>query len=133
MSRNRSSKEKSPFLPHETRSETGYEKGYIRMTPSLYYSDSMRDLKDKARIVFQDMKFIAKNKTEVIYTQKMGMERLNLSKGGYTSSINQLIDVGLIERLPRGCYAPAKYKFSCEWKKYYSPNRDMFTGEYSYK
>ena len=128
-----SSKQITPFKPYESRSPNGNEKGYVRITNSIHESDAMRDLSDLAFRVFLDMRFVSKGHGEVIYTQKMGAERLNLSKGGYTSAINQLITVGLVERLPRGCYAPAKYKFSTSWKTYYSRRRGLFSGEYTYK
>lgn len=118
------------FKPYESRSPSGSEKGYLRVTNSLYDSDAVKDLSDLAFRVYIDMRFVAKGHETVIYTQSMGMKRIKLSKGGYTNSIKQLVEVGYLIRLPRGCYSPSTYKFSPKWHKYKSKQRDALTGEY---
>lgn len=123
----------TPFKPYESRSPNGNEKGYIRFTKSLYYSDAYIELNHLAKNMYLDMLFEAMGHDTVIYTQKKAKDKLNISKGGYTNSIKQLINVGCIEKLPRGCYEPSTYKFSKKWHEYRSNRRDAFTGEINKK
>ena len=83
-------------------------------------SEAFRALNHAARSVYIDMIDIAGGDTEVIYTQKMAYDHFKMSKGGYTTSINQLVQQGLIERTPRSCYSPSKYLFSEKWKAYHT-------------
>jgi hypothetical protein len=123
----------TPFKPFESRSPNGNEKGYIRLTRSIYQSDALKDLNHLAKDIYIDMLFEAIGRDTITYTQKKAKDNLDVSKGGYTNSIKQLLKVGCIERLPRGCYEPSTYKFSKKWHDYKSERRDAFTGEINKK
>lgn len=118
-------------LPHSawiTRSPSGIETGYQKLTRSLQYSDAVWTLSNLAYRVYIDMLMTSKGQQEVIYSQSIAMKHMKISKGGYTEATKQLIEVGLIKRMPRGCYAASRFKFSEAWKKYELP-RDMMTNE----
>lgn len=119
----------TPFKAYESRSPNGNEKGYVRITRSLFESDAVKGLTDLALRFYLDMIMVAKGHEKVLYSQNIAMKHLGISKGGYTSAIKQLINVGLIEKMPRGCFAPATYKFSSKWHKYVNPKRDIMTNE----
>ena len=115
------------FPPYETLSPDGYDKHYYRLTKALYESDAVKDLSELSFHMLMDIKMVARGHSEVSYTQAMAMERLQCCKASYTSGIKMLIKNGFIEKKPRGCYDPSKYKFSDKWKLYSSPRRDILT------
>ena len=106
-----------PLPQYYTRSPTGKEQ-YSRLPQSLIRSDAVRTLKHAARSVYIDMIDVAAGHPDVIYTQEMAHTNFGMSKGCYTVSIQELVDHGLIERMPRSWYAPARFAFSTKWKEY---------------
>ena len=119
-----------PFRDYESKAPNGTERGYIRVTPSLYYSDAMRDLTHLQFRVFFDIRMNANLNSEVAYTQEMAKKNLGVCKQSFGTIISRLQEVGLIEKKRRGTYMPTVLKFSAKWKKYESPNRDAFTRDY---
>lgn len=126
------SSNKTAFKNYESRSPNGFEKGYIRVTPSQIGSDAVRDLGDKAYRMFMDMKFVAKGHDKVVYSRKLAYKNLGISNETFKKIIDKLVEVGLIEKLPRGCYGATSIIFSDKWKEYKSPRRDALTNEYVY-
>ena len=108
----------TPIPQYLTRSPSGSENGYVRLTPSLTSSDAFKALKPLAIVIYLDMLMTARGHETVIYTQTMAYDNMRTSKSGYTASIKQLIDVGFIQRLPRACYAPSMYRFDTRWKAF---------------
>ncbi|MBR1815242.1 MAG: hypothetical protein IJ763_10955 [Lachnospiraceae bacterium] len=47
------------FKPYESRSPNGNEKGYVRITPSLFHSDAVRDINYASFKIYLDMRFVA--------------------------------------------------------------------------
>ncbi len=119
----------TPFLCFESKSKSGKEKGYIRLTPSQFYSDAVMDLSANAYRVFVYMKFRSKGKREVIYTYENATQDASISRQTFIKVIDELIQMNLIERLPTNAYAPSKFQFVEGWKTYYSSRRDLLTGE----
>lgn len=125
----RNKSEPTKFKPYDTRNHQGIEKGYMRLTWDLHYSDAVKDLTDLEYRMFMDMKHVAKGHDEVKYTQKMAMESTGCCKATYTKVMDALEKVGLIEKLPRSAYAASWFRFSAKWHKYTSPRRDPLTGK----
>ena len=121
--------EPTKFKPYETRNLNGIEKGYMRLTESLHYSDAVRDLSNLEYRIFMDMKHKSKGHDEVIYTQNMAMEGTGCCKESYKTSITKLEKVGLIKRQPRSAFSASSYRFSDKWHEYVSPRRDALTGK----
>ena len=119
----------TPFSPYESKSKSGKEKGYIRLTPSQFYSDAVMDLSANAYRVFVYMKFRSRGNREVIYTYENATQDASISRQTFVKVIDELIGMNLIERLPTNAYAPAKFQFVEGWKTYYSTRRDLLTGE----
>lgn len=117
---------KIPIPIYLTRSPSGFENGYIRLTPSLTASDAYKSLTPLAVVMYIDMLMRARGHDTIIYTQRMAFESRKISKTAYTDAIKQLTRVGLIVRLPRSCYAPSTYRFSVEWKNF-SISPDCFS------
>ena len=117
MSRGRANKI-TPIPQYLTRSPSGVEQGYIRLTPSLTSSDAFKSLTPLAVVVYLEMLIIAKGHDKVIYTQKMAYDSRQISKSGYTASVKLLERVGFLHRLPRACYAPSTYQFDARWKTF---------------
>ena len=122
-------REPTKFKPYETRNPNGLEKGYMRLTESLHYSDAVKDLSDLEYRIFMDMKHTAKGHDEVVYTQKMAMEATGCCKQTFKTVMCTFERVGLIERLPRSAYEGTLIRFSAKWHEYVSPRRDALTGK----
>lgn len=118
-----------PFELYESRSRSGYEKGYVRLTPSQFHSDSILDLSSNAFRIYIMMKFQARGHIEFIYTYDQAIKDTSISRQTYRRVIDELVNMGLIEELPRNVYAPLKFRFSIKWKNYVSDRRDIYTGE----
>ncbi len=116
------------FKPYETRSLSGSEKGYLRLTKSLWNADALKDIPRSAVLMYIDMRILANGHDEVIYTQANAYQSLLVSKETYSKSITELIRVGLIKKKPRSCYAPNSFEFSSDWRGYISEKRDPLTG-----
>ena len=86
------------FKAYETTSVSGEEKGYMRVTKSLHYSDAVSDLTNVEYRIFMDMKHRSNGHDEVVYTQEMAMKATNCCKSTYTSTMNKLVMVGLVKR-----------------------------------
>lgn len=114
----RGSSKKTPIPQYLTRSPSGFENGYVRLTPSLTSSDAFKTLTPLAVVIYIEMLMVARGHDKVIYTQQMAYDSRKISKSGYTASIKQLIKVGLIQRLPRACYAPSTYCFDVQWRTF---------------
>ncbi len=125
----RSRKNVVPFKRYESLAPNGNEKGYIRLTKSLWKSDAFRDIGKTSRLVYIDMRFAAGGTDEVSYTQEMARKDLSISKETYKKAISELEKVGLVKKKPRSHYAPNTFVFSAEWQKYESRDRDSMTGE----
>lgn len=118
------------FKPYESRSPNGNEKGYVRITPSLFHSDAVRDINYASFKIYLDMRFVASGNTMVIYTQELAHKNLGVCKGTYVNAIKELKNVGLIKALPRACYSPARYEFISDWQKYSSRKRDCLSDDF---
>lgn len=116
-----------PFATYESRSKTGTEKGYVRLTPSQMYSDAVLDLSNGAYRVFVSMKLRAKGHREYVYTYDMATADTSISRQTYLTTTKELIEVGLIEKIPTSAYEPSRYRFISRWKEYRSPRRDPMT------
>lgn len=119
----------TPFLYYESKSKSGKEKGYIRLTPSQFYSDAVMDLSANAHRVLICMKFQAKGNREFIYTYENATQDASISRQTFVKVIDELIQMKLIERIPTKAYAPSKFQFVEGWKTYHSPRRDLLTGD----
>ena len=118
-----------PFLPYESKSKNGTEKGYIRLTPSQFHSDAVKDLSANAYRIFVSMKFRAKGHREVIYTHECAREDASISRQTFINVVEELTKMMLIKRIPTHAFAPSRFEFIEEWKNYNSPRRDCITGE----
>lgn len=90
----------TPHPPWITKTESGIETGYQKITRSLQYSDAVRGLSNLTYRVYIDMLISSRGLREVEYPQSEAMRHMKISKGGYTDAINKLIEVGLINRKP---------------------------------
>lgn len=118
------------FKPYETLTPNGNEKGYLRLTKSLWCSDALKDVTRAAVMIYIDMRMVANGHDEVIYTQAMAYKSLLVSKETYKKSMDELERVGLIKKKPRSCYSPNSFEFVSGWKTYVSKKRDGMTGEF---
>lgn len=118
-----------PFQPYESKSHNGTERGYIRLTPSQFNSDAVKDLSPNAFRIFVLMKFKSNGKREVIYTYKNATEEASVCRQTFLNVLNELMEMKLIKRIPTHAYEASRFEFVEEWKNYHSPREDLITGE----
>lgn len=123
-------KNNTPFKSFESTNLRGIESGYMRITESLHYSDAMKDLTPLEYRVFMDMKHVSKGHEIVLYSREKAYENTGVCAQKFKEIKQKLEMVGLIKNLPRCQYGASRIKFSDEWHKYISPNRDPLTREY---
>lgn len=114
----RTKKSITPFRSFESRAPDGNEKGYIRLTVSLTESTAYKQLTASSKLLYIAMLFEAKGHEEVIVTGKKCEEKCGICHETYMKALKQLLKYGFIEKCPRSCFAPSRYRFSDKWKKW---------------
>lgn len=106
------------FKSYESRAINGNEKEYIRLTVSLTSSTAFMQLSALSKWLYLAMLFEAKGHEEVIITGQKCAEQYGISDASYKRCVKQLMQYGFIEKCPRNCFAPSRFRFSEKWKNW---------------